>query len=75
MNETDKEHLHKLYAGFAMIGLLMRGGNDPRIPAESFNIADAMLEEIDARDNKGIASIVRKYKRKEKVNEETNSTD
>lgn len=72
MNETDREHLHKLYAGFAMIGLLMRG-NDPRIPSESFNIADAMLEEIDARDNKGIASIVRKYKRKEKVNEENNS--
>jgi hypothetical protein len=32
-----------------------------------------MLEEIDARDNKGIASIVKKYKRKEKVNEENNS--
>jgi len=73
MNETDREHLHKLYAGFAMIGLLMRG-NDPRIPSESFNIADAMLEEIDARTNNGIASVKRKYNRKETVNE-TNSTD
>jgi hypothetical protein len=56
-----------------MIGLLMRG-NDPRIPSESFNIADAMLEEIDARTNNGIASVKRKYNRKETVNE-TNSTD
>lgn len=73
MNETDREHLHKLYAGFAMIGLLMRG-NDSRIPSESFNIADAMLEEINARASNGIASVKRKYNKKETVNE-TNSTD
>jgi hypothetical protein len=68
MNETDREHLHKLYAGFAMIGLLMRG-NDPRIPSASFSIADAMLEELDARTNNGIASVKRKYNKKETVNE------
>jgi len=46
MNEQDKEHLEKLYAGFAMIGFLMNGDYSiEEIPSLSKRLGKAMMQE------------------------------
>jgi hypothetical protein len=68
MNEEDRSNLRDLHAGFALVGLLMRGGIVTSLLAESaYEIADAMQEARD-RHGVGIVSIKRQTK-KEKANE------
>jgi hypothetical protein len=68
MNEEDRSNLRDLHAGFALVGLIMRGGLSDQITQTAYEIADAMQE---ARDQHrvGIVSVKRQTK-KEKANEE-----
>lgn len=46
MNEQDNEYLEKLYAGFAMVGLLINGDYSiEEIPSRSKALAKAMMKE------------------------------
>ena len=45
MNEQDNEYLEKLYAGFAMVGLLINGDYTiEEIPSRSKALAKAMMQ-------------------------------
>ena len=50
MDEQDRSNLRDLHAGFAMLGLLMRGEHPPTVPTLAYELADAMQE---ARDLHG----------------------
>ena len=67
MNEEDRSNLRDLHAGFALLGLIIKGGLSDRLTETAYEIADAMQE---ARDQHkvGIVSIKRQTK-KEKANE------
>ena len=68
MNEEDRSNLRDLHAGFALVGLLIRGGTAMSQLAESaYEIADAMQEARD-QHSVGIVSIKRQTN-KEKANE------
>jgi hypothetical protein len=69
MNDEDRSNLRDLHAGFALVGLIMRGGfNIDRATADTaYEIADAMQEARD-QHNVGIVSIKRQTK-KEKAYE------
>jgi len=68
MTDEDRSNLRDLHAGFALVGLLMRGGTVTSLLAESaYEIADAMQNERD-RHGVGIVSIKRQTK-KEKAND------
>jgi hypothetical protein len=67
MDEQDRSNLRDLHAGFAMVGLLMRGHHPPEIPALAYELADLMQEERDLH-GAGIVSVKRRTK-KEKANE------
>lgn len=63
-NLTEHErNLHDLYAGFAMIGLIMRGEQPHDIPTKSFLYADEMLHARNV-EPMGIVSVKTKPKRK-----------
>ena len=66
-DEEDRSNLRDLHAGFAMIGLLMKGEHPPTIPSLAYELADAMQEARDLQ-LKGIVSVKRQTK-KEKANE------
>lgn len=66
MDEQDKSNLRDLHAGFAMMGLLMRGHHPPDIPAIAYELADLMQETRDSH-GAGIVSVKRRTK-KEKAN-------
>jgi len=63
MDEQDKSNLRDLHAGFAMIGLLMKGLHPPEIPSLAYELADAMQE---ARDLHGAGIVSVKRRKKEK---------
>ena len=55
MNEQDNEYLEKLYAGFAMVGLLINGDYSiEEIPSRSKALAKAMM-----KDESGIVAVKR----------------
>ena len=66
MNEQDKEYLEALYAGFAMIGYLMRDGDytAEEIPGLAKRMAKRMVE--NELDEGGIVAIKprKRYERK-----------
>jgi hypothetical protein len=68
MNEEDRSNLRDLHAGFALVGLLMRGGTVTSLLVESaYDIADAMQE---ARDQHGVGIVsIKRQTKKEKANE------
>jgi hypothetical protein len=69
MNDEDRSNLRDLHAGFALVGLLMRGGTVTSLLAESaYDIADAMQE---ARDQHGVGIVsIKRQTKKEKAHEE-----
>lgn len=64
MNDHES-NLHDLYAGFAMMAMVMRKDRgDETIAHNAFELASAMLEERGSRRNKqegGIADILNKW--------------
>jgi len=55
VNEQDNEYLEKLYAGFAMVGLLINGDYSiEEIPSRSKALAKAMM-----KDETGIVAVKR----------------
>ena len=62
MNDEDRSHLRDLHAGFAMIGLLMKGEHPPTVPSLAYELADAMQEARDRHDV-GIVSVKRQTKK------------
>ena len=69
MDEEDRSNLRDLHAGFAMVGLLMRGDllNMHNLPAQAYELADLMQEARDPH-GAGIVSVKRRTK-KEKADE------
>jgi hypothetical protein len=62
VNEQDNEYLEKLYAGFAMVGLLINGDYSiEEIPSRSKALAKAMM-----KDETGIVAVKRSSTKKEK---------
>ena len=68
MNDEDSSNLRDLHAGFALVGLIMKGGVSDQLAQVAYEIADAMQNERD-RHGVGIVSIKRQTK-KEKANED-----
>ena len=64
MDEQDRSTLRDLHAGFAMIGLIMKGEAPHDIPMKAYLYADEMQE---ARDQHGvgIVSVKRRTKKGE----------
>lgn len=71
MDEKDLEQLREVHAGFALIGLLMKGHTPQDTPKMAYELADAMIE---ARsESAGIASVKKRhYAKKEKEQHESN---
>jgi hypothetical protein len=67
MNDEDRSNLRDLHAGFALVGLLMKGNHTSQVARLAYEIADAMQDERD-QHGVGIVSIKRQTK-KEKANE------
>lgn len=67
MNDEDRSNLRDLHAGFALVGLLMKGSHTDQVARLAYEIADAMQDERD-QHGVGIVSIKRQTK-KEKANE------
>jgi len=63
MDEQDRSNLRDLHAGFAMVGLLMKGHHPDQIPALAYRLADEMQEERDLH-GAGIVSVKRRKKEK-----------
>ena len=62
MTEQDKEYLRDLLAGFALIGLLMRGNNKlEQLASGAYALADEMLEARNPAEEE-IVAIKRKVK-------------
>ena len=66
-DEQDRSNLRDLHAGFAMIGLIMRGENPISIPTMSYELAD-LMQDARVQHRAGIVSVKRQTK-KEKANE------
>jgi len=70
MTEQDTEYLRDLHAGFALIGLLMKGDHPVLfIPTLAYEIADGMQQARKPPEEGGIVSIKRRYVKKEKDDE------
>jgi hypothetical protein len=67
MNDEDRSNLRDLHAGFALVGLLMKGNHTDQVARLAYEIADAMQDERN-QHGAGIVSIKRQTK-KEKANE------
>jgi hypothetical protein len=66
MDEQDRSNLRDLHAGFAMLGLLIRGEHPPSVPSIAYELADAMQE---ARDLHGAGIVSVKRRKKEKADD------
>jgi hypothetical protein len=66
MDEQDKSNLRDLHAGFAMIGLIMKGEAPHDIPMKAYLYADEMQE---ARDLHGAGIVSVKRRKKEKADD------
>lgn len=70
MGEQDKLYLEKLYAGFAMVGLLMNGDYTlEEIPNLSKRLAKVMMQESPVT---GIVAVKRSSTNRRSKNEEVN---
>jgi hypothetical protein len=67
MNDEDRSNLRDLHAGFALVGLIMKGNHTSQVAQLAYEIADSMQEARD-QHSVGIVSIKRQTK-KEKANE------
>ena len=67
MTDEDRSNLRDLHAGFAMIGLIMRGEEPHNVPMKAYLYADEM-QEARNQHGAGIVSIKRQTK-KEKAHE------
>jgi hypothetical protein len=67
MTDEDRSNLRDLHAGFAMLGLIMKGEEPHNIPMKAYLYADEMQEARD-QHGAGIVSIKRQTK-KEKAHE------
>jgi hypothetical protein len=67
MTDEDRSNLRDLHAGFALVGLLMKGNHTDQVARLAYEIADAMQDERD-QHGAGIVSIKRQTK-KEKAHE------
>lgn len=64
MIEQDKEYLEALYAGFAMVGLVINGDYPiDEIPNRAKQLAKSMMVE---EPDKGIVAVKRRFIKKEK---------
>ena len=54
MDDKELESLRDLYAGLAMVGLIMKGVSRDHLVFLAYDFADSMLEE---RTGKGIVSV------------------
>jgi hypothetical protein len=64
MTEQDREYLESLYAGFAMVGLLMNGNYSiDEVPNQAKQLAKSMMVE---EPDKGIVAVKRRFIKKEK---------
>jgi len=67
MNDEDRSNLRDLHAGFAMLGLIMKGEEPHNIPMKAYLYADEMQE---ARDQHGVGIVsIKRQTKKEKANE------
>ncbi len=67
MTDEDRSNLRDLHAGFAMIGLIMKGEEPHNIPTMAYMYADDM-QTARSQHGAGIVSIKRQTK-KEKASE------
>jgi hypothetical protein len=67
MDEQDRSNLRDLHAGFAMIGLIMKGEAPHTVATKAYLYADEMQEARDLH-GAGIVSVKRRTK-KEKADE------
>ena len=69
MDEQDRSNLRDLHAGFALMGLLMKGNllDMHNLPTQAYELADAMQEARDLH-GAGIVSVKRRTK-KEKADD------
>ena len=67
MDDEDRSNLLDLHAGFALVGLLMKGNHTNQVARLAYEIADAMQDERD-QHGVGIVSIKRQTK-KEKAHD------
>jgi hypothetical protein len=67
MTDEDRSNLRDLHAGFAMLGLIMKGEEPHNIPMKAYLYADEM-QEARNQHGAGIVSIKRQTK-KEKAHE------
>jgi hypothetical protein len=68
MNEEDRSNLRDLHAGFAMIGLIMKGEEPHNVAMKAYLYADEMQDARDLPIQAGIVSVKRRTK-KEKADE------
>tara|TARA_R110000868_G_scaffold311555_1_gene572558 strand:- start:559 stop:762 length:204 start_codon:yes stop_codon:yes gene_type:complete len=67
MDDEDRSNLRDLHAGFAMLGLIMRGETSHTVASKAYLYADEMQEARDSH-GAGIVSVKRRTK-KEKAYE------
>ena len=61
MENADKKYLRALYAGMAMMGMKAKDNwSNQDIVAESFEIADLMMEFLEPKEETGIVKARRK---------------
>jgi len=56
MMEQHESNLRDLYAGFAMLGLIMRGASEEDIPPRAWEMAERMID-VRGGAQQGIAAI------------------
>jgi hypothetical protein len=69
MNDQDKEYLRDLFAGFAMNGIIARGGLHPELMPEeamarrAYEVADAMIEARNPEETVGLPAIKKRVRK------------
>jgi hypothetical protein len=69
MSEQDKEYLRDLFAGFAMNGIIARGGLHPELMPEeamarrAYEVADAMIEARNPEETVGLPAIKKRTRK------------
>jgi hypothetical protein len=62
MTDEDTQYLREIHAGMALMGLLVNGVYDPdRTPFLAYEIAEDMQKARTLLNDRGIASIKRRY--------------
>jgi len=55
--EEHESNLRDLYAGFAMLALVMRGADEESVPVRAWDIADHMISSRHGYPEEGLAAI------------------